>query len=135
MRDGLRVGRVLCNQGAKRMRAIEPDVQETPDRHQRPSARAEGPVVVIFNPEARAAKAGEITAEALEETFRAHGVEARIAPCDSEERSAAIVAEAVRTGARAVVAVGGDGTVHAIVRALVAASQRPGNSAGTTALG
>ncbi len=119
------------------MRAIESDVRDIPEDRERPSGHTDGPVVVIFNPEARAAKAGEITAEALENACRAHGMQARIAPCDSEERSAAIVAEAVRTGARAVVAVGGDGTVHAIARALVEAGRQGDGGANgvTTALG
>ena len=122
------------------MRALEPDVRDIPENSEwssRHADRVDEPVVVIFNPEARAAKAGEITAEALADAFRAHGVAARIAPSESAERSAAVVAEAVRTGARAVVAVGGDGTVHAIVRALVEAGQREsgGASGATTALG
>ncbi len=119
------------------MRAIESDVRDIPEDRERPSGHTDGPVVVIFNPEARAAKAGEITAEALENACRAHGMQARIAPCDSEERSAAIVAEAVRTGARAVVAVGGDGTVHAIARALMEAGRQGDGGANgvTTALG
>lgn len=123
------------------MRAIEPEVRDIPEQRERPSRRTDGPLVVIFNPEARAAKAGEIAAETLAEAFHAHGVETRLAPCESEERSAEVVAEvvaeAVRADARAVIAVGGDGTVHAIVRALVEAGRQSdgGTSGEATALG
>lgn len=76
-----------------------------------------GDVWVIANPAAgsgRGSRFGSVVARSLHE----RGINCRLVHPPSAERTASASAEAVHAGARAVIASGGDGTVHAVIQAL-----------------
>lgn len=86
-------------------------------------ARAPGtsqPVLVLFNPAARMALAGEIVAATIRDTLGEHGVACAIVETTSEvDVSTRAAAAAATSEFSAVVAAGGDGTVHAVARGLL----------------
>ena len=87
------------------------------------------PVLVILNPRAGAARRlDREVARALE----ARGVSFRLQRTEAPGHATGLAEEAARAGLRAVVAVGGDGTVHEVANGLLAAAPE---GAGTTALG
>lgn len=83
--------------------------------------RDAGKIVVIFNPHARAARAGDITPDRLEAALRARGCDYAIIAPDSADDAAAKAEAAARQGAAVVAVVGGDGTVHGIACGLLRA--------------
>src|SRR5690348_6970281 len=82
-----------------------------------------GKVVAVFNPNARAARAGEITRETLEAALRARDLDCAVVACDSEDDAVATAERAARDNAAVVVAVGGDGTVHGMACGLLRAGR------------
>lgn len=78
----------------------------------------EGDVWVIANPAAGNGR-GTRFASVLARTLHDTAISCRLINPTSAERTAAASREAVAAGARAVIASGGDGTVHAVVQAVV----------------
>ena len=76
------------------------------------------PIPIIINAAAGAGRAGD-GMSALEEHFRAAGVDARMVPFRPGDDLKAIAAEAAASKPAAVVAAGGDGTINAVASALV----------------
>lgn len=84
------------------------------------SEDAHGPMLVLLNPGARVAAGEEITAESIERRLRARGVVCKIVVTGSEEEAQAEAAGATRSQTwRAVVAAGGDGTIHAVAAGML----------------
>jgi len=78
-------------------------------------------VAVLVSPTAGRGRAGVLTDDVLT-AFRAAGLSPRLLPATTGAEAEKLAAEAVAAGAGAVVAVGGDGTVHAAVQAVAGTS-------------
>jgi diacylglycerol kinase (ATP) len=78
-------------------------------------------VAVLVSPTAGRGRAGVLTDDVLA-VLRAAGLSPRLLPATTGADAERQANEAVATGARAVVAVGGDGTVHAAVQAVAGTS-------------
>jgi diacylglycerol kinase (ATP) len=78
-------------------------------------------VAVLVSPTAGRGRAGVLTDDVLA-VLRAAGLSPRLLPATTGADAERQATEAVATGARAVVAVGGDGTVHAAVQAVAGTS-------------
>lgn len=74
-------------------------------------------MVGILNPAAAGGRAARLR-PAVEAFFREHRPDARLLVTEAPGHAATLAAEAARAGARTVVAIGGDGTVHEIVNGL-----------------
>src|SRR4051794_41797731 len=90
-------------------------------------------VGVLVSPTAGRGRAGVLTDDVLT-AFRSAGLTPRLLPATTGADAERQAAEAVAAGAGAVVAVGGDGTVHAAVQAVAGAPgpppRRPGGARG-----
>jgi diacylglycerol kinase (ATP) len=78
--------------------------------------------VVIFNSNAGAkvrGPAGGSSEEQLRDILTGHGIDAKVIPTDSEESAKRAVGEAVKAGARTIIAAGGDGTVGLVANELL----------------
>ncbi|MCW2533902.1 MAG: putative sphingosine/diacylglycerol kinaselike enzyme [Blastococcus sp.] len=78
-------------------------------------------VAVLVSPTAGRGGAGVLTEDVLA-TFRAAGLSPRVLPATTGTDAEKQATEAVAAGAGAIVAVGGDGTVHAAVQAVAGTS-------------
>ncbi|MCW2635819.1 MAG: putative sphingosine/diacylglycerol kinaselike enzyme [Blastococcus sp.] len=74
-------------------------------------------VAVLVSPTAGRGRAGVLTDDVLA-TFRSAGLSARLLPATTGTHAERQAADAVAGGAGAIVAVGGDGTVHAALQAV-----------------
>ena len=78
-------------------------------------------VAVLVSPTAGRGRAGVLTEDVLA-TFRAAGLSPRVLPATTGTDAEKQATEAVAAGAGAIVAVGGDGTVHAALQAVAGTS-------------
>ena len=83
-------------------------------------------VLVVLNPRAGRGRGG-VLAETLASAFARHGVTAELARPGTRDAAERAVADLDPAGVDAVVAAGGDGTIHAVVNGLMrhAAERRP----------
>ncbi len=77
-----------------------------------------GPLTVIVNPRAGRAHVGEEVPE-LERQLRARGLEYTLRLTEAPGDATRFAREAIRSGGRFLVAVGGDGTVHEVVNGMM----------------
>ena len=82
-------------------------------------------VVAIYNPTARLTAAGASGPDQLRDACQAQGLAVDLRVTTSSEDAVAQAEAAARNGADAVLAVGGDGTIHAVVEGLLRATDAP----------
>ncbi|HEY7984249.1 MAG TPA: diacylglycerol kinase family protein, partial [Ktedonobacterales bacterium] len=97
-----------------------PRSTEVPARQSSARPPGQRPVLVLFNPAARTAVAGAIIADTIRDRLGQHGIVCEVIETASEADAREHAARAATSGAfGAVVAAGGDGTVHAVVQGLL----------------
>ncbi len=82
-------------------------------------AITKGQVVALVNPAARLTSGDESDSGWLERELQARGLNGRAITTQDEAEAIAVTSQAVRAGAAMVIAVGGDGAVHAAVEGLL----------------
>jgi YegS/Rv2252/BmrU family lipid kinase len=94
----------------------------TAPAHAAGAPQVRGPMLVLFNPGARAALSGAIDSAVIAQRMRLAGLECHVIEATSEAEAERHALEAARAGTwGAVVAAGGDGTVHAVAAGLLQA--------------
>ncbi|HEX6330117.1 MAG TPA: diacylglycerol kinase family protein [Actinomycetota bacterium] len=83
-----------------------------------------GELTLIVNPHAGKRRVGQEIPE-LERTLRARGLDYRLLRTEGRGDAVRFAREALESGARFLVAVGGDGTVHEVVNGMLDADGRP----------
>ncbi len=76
-----------------------------------------GPMRLIVNPRSGRGAVGQ-TLPALTDALRSHGLEFDVVQTTARRHASSAAAEALRSGIRYLVAVGGDGTVHEVVNGM-----------------
>ncbi len=87
--------------------------------------RVPGEVTVVFNAHARLGDAREMSPAVLQQELFSRGLAARVVTPDGEDACVDLTEQACQRGAHAVVAVGGDGTVRAVIRGMLRCDHRP----------
>src|SRR5690349_5620140 len=82
-----------------------------------------GRVLALMHTSANQTGAGAYTVDALGAALRQRGLDAEVMALGPEDRASEVARRAALDGARAVVAVGGDGMIHEVARGLWSATR------------
>jgi diacylglycerol kinase family enzyme/membrane-associated phospholipid phosphatase len=93
------------------------------------NAPLRGKTVVLMHASAYQTGEGAFTAATLEAALRERGLDGAVVELGPDDDTADAAERVARDGARAVVAVGGDGTIHSVARGLWRASQAGASAA------